>query len=209
MNPKGTEPPIRVLTPRQYVQLLPTMRRNLSGWMVEGDAGWNRRLHNIDYLMCRSVGDTPFSHSNDPFENSYEPPRFASSQFGRQDTILVYMLQDAPVGIAIIARLRDVIEIDTLYTHVGQSHAGSVLVEHIVNHYCGAPPCPIRIYAMPAAYPFWRNCGFEIAWSPRAVSSSTPRHGSMTLRVATSYRWTHVEGKWRLAAYSHWPRYMI
>jgi hypothetical protein len=184
------------------------MRRNLSGWMVEGDAGWNRRLRSIDYLMCRSVGDAVFD-VDDPFAESYSPPRFASSQFGTQDTILAYMLQDVPVGIAIIARLRDVIEIDTLYTHAGQSHAGSVLVEYIVNHCCGSPPCPLRLYSMPAAYQFWRNCGFDIAWSPRAASSATARHGSMTLRVQASHRWTQIEGKWRLAAYSHWSRYMI
>jgi hypothetical protein len=208
VNPKGTEPPIRVLTPRQYVQLLPVMRRNLSGWMVQGEIAWNHRLRNIDYLMCRSVGDAPFDF-DDPFEDSYSPPRFASSLFSAQDTILAYMLQEVPVGIAIIARLPGMIEIDTLYTHVGQSHAGSILVEYIVNHYCGSPPLLLRIYSMPAAYHFWKNCGFEIAWAQQAVSSSAPRHGPMSLRVATSHRWTRIGGQWRLAAYSHWPHYMV
>jgi len=208
VNPKGTEPPVRVLTPRQYVQLLPAMRRNLSGWMVEDDAGWNRRLRSIDYLMSRSVGDAA-SDFDDPFAERYSPPRFAASQFSRQDTILAYMLEGAPVGIAIIAALPTVVEIDTLYTHVGQSHAGSVLLEYIVNHCCGSPPCQLRVYSMPAAYQFWRNCGFEIAWSPRASASATPRHGSMTLRVQASPRWTQIGGKWRLAAYSHWNHYIV
>jgi len=208
VNPKGTEPPIRVLTPRQYVQLLPTMRRNLSGWMVEGEAGWNRRLRNIDYLMARSVGEAA-SDFDDPFAERYSPPRFAASQFGTQDTILAYMLEEVPVGIAIIACLPSVVEIDTLYTHVGQSHAGSVLVEYIVNRYCGSPPCQLRLYSMPAAYRFWRSCGFEIAWTQRACTSAPPRHGSMTLRVQTSPRWTQIGGKWRLAAYSHWSHYMV